>query len=342
MSNATNSTRIAQLEAKVLALQSELAERSNEPTISAPPLFDGRDPSACREFSTRSVYEYYVEFISLVAFTGWNDDWLISQFYSGLKPRIKDRIDFLKRPDTLEELRNLATQIDERFYEREKKLKGEGTQSTIPHRPFLLDDEKPPWITPADRPAVHADPPDGSIMIDIDNLSSPRGPLTAQERDRRRELNLCLYCGQPGHIRINCPVLDAQKHVRQVRDIESFCQAVLKNAAETQEGYDDPNGSAAPDFKPGDLVLYKQIVTKTYGPNDKLDYKVLGPFKILEPVGRAAFRLDFPATMDRHPVIHVSQLERYHQNEPSAQQVTSPPAEKSLKTKARGMRPKKS
>jgi hypothetical protein len=32
-----------------------------------------------------------------------------------------------------------------------------------------------------------------------------RGPLTQAEKDRRRQLNLCLYCGGAGHNADTCP-----------------------------------------------------------------------------------------------------------------------------------------
>ena len=32
-----------------------------------------------------------------------------------------------------------------------------------------------------------------------------RGPLSEEEKQRRRTNRLCLYCGGPGHIAINCP-----------------------------------------------------------------------------------------------------------------------------------------
>ncbi len=34
-----------------------------------------------------------------------------------------------------------------------------------------------------------------------------------------------------------------------------------------------------------------------------------GPFQILEPIGKLAYKLDLPLTMRTHPVISVSQLE---------------------------------
>ena len=37
-----------------------------------------------------------------------------------------------------------------------------------------------------------------------------RGPLSDEEKQRRRANRLCLYCGGLGHIAINCP--DRPKH----------------------------------------------------------------------------------------------------------------------------------
>lgn len=34
-------------------------------------------------------------------------------------------------------------------------------------------------------------------------------PLQPEERERRRQMHLCLYCGQAGHFKVNCPVRPA-------------------------------------------------------------------------------------------------------------------------------------
>jgi hypothetical protein len=47
------------------------------------------------------------------------------------------------------------------------------------------------------------------------------------------------------------------------------------------------------------------------GISSKLSVKYSGPFLISAAVGKNAFKLDLPATVNIHPVFHVSQLKRY-------------------------------
>jgi hypothetical protein len=47
--------------------------------------------------------------------------------------------------------------------------------------------------------------------------SQRRGPLTPEEQKRRRENNLCFYCGSSNHQRKDCPVAPAYNKQRQVQ-----------------------------------------------------------------------------------------------------------------------------
>jgi hypothetical protein len=40
-----------------------------------------------------------------------------------------------------------------------------------------------------------------------------------------------------------------------------------------------------------------------------LDYKLIGPYTILERVGSRAYKLDLPPSIQLHPVFHISLLE---------------------------------
>ena len=46
----------------------------------------------------------------------------------------------------------------------------------------------------------------------------------------------------------------------------------------------------------------------------KLDYKKIGPFKILARIGTSAYKLPFPRSMKIHNTIHISLLEPYQDN----------------------------
>ena len=47
------------------------------------------------------------------------------------------------------------------------------------------------------------------------NTTRRRGPLSEEEKQRCRANRLCLYCGGPGHIAVNCP----HRPKRQVNQI---------------------------------------------------------------------------------------------------------------------------
>lgn len=63
-------------------------------------------------------------------------------------------------------------------------------------------------------------------------------------------------------------------------------------------------------YSVGNWVYLNQKNIKTTRPCRKLDWKFIGPYRILEKYGKNAYRIDLPATFKFHDVFHVSLLEK--------------------------------
>src|SRR5207253_11495709 len=63
----------------------------------------------------------------------------------------------------------------------------------------------------------------------------------------------------------------------------------------------------------------------TMRPLRKLDYKKMGPYKVLAKIGSSAYKLDFPPLIKIYNNIHISLLELYEDNKFLSQQLLPPP-----------------
>ena len=64
---------------------------------------------------------------------------------------------------------------------------------------------------------------------------------------------------------------------------------------------------------------------RTTRPCKKLDYKKIGPFKILAKIGTSSYKLDLPTSMRIHNTFHISLLELYNDNKLPSQGSEPPP-----------------
>ena len=153
--------------------------------------------------SSRSVAEYSIEFRTVAAESGWGDLELKGIFTRGLSEQLKDELATRDEPPSLEELIALAIRVDNRLRERRREKKN---HSLVPR----IDSPSSVAVSGSPlQPSVFPDPaPSAGEPMQIGHTK-----LHPDERRRRVEKRLCIYCGQAGHFLINCPnKLNGQAH----------------------------------------------------------------------------------------------------------------------------------
>ena len=120
----------------------------------------------------------------------------------------------------------------------------------------------------------------------------------------------------------------AEELVERIKTIHQQLRENITSAQAKYKDYHDTHVKEAPPFAVGDLVWLSRKNITTTRPSSKLDYKRLGPYKILEVVGESkmAFKLDLPPQMKIHPVFHASLLDSHHANTIPGRTQPPPPA----------------
>ena len=158
---------------------------------------------------TGSASAYFSEFNQYLGVLGWQDqDPIVDRAIDGLKPLLKDEVARKgERPQTLVDLMAFIIPLDNRLYERDQERRKEESRPSEIRRSTNITTttttqsrERTPNASFASRPV-----PVGPAVISRSQTFVPRGQLTPEERQRRLEERLCLYCGQPGHGAVNCP-----------------------------------------------------------------------------------------------------------------------------------------
>ena len=175
----------------------------------------------------RAASAYATDFRLLACDVPWGESALIEQFRWGLRSDVKDLLmHFQDEPMSLAEAITRAVRCDNRLFERrmEKQFGAqvprENANNWTPYgMPFTGFTPAPrvngwgtstPGYTQAPSYAAVTAPQrqytqDTATPMEVDALRR-RGPLSAEEKMRRRANRLCLYCGGPNHIAINCPI----------------------------------------------------------------------------------------------------------------------------------------
>lgn len=161
---------------------------------------------------TTSVSTFSIEFRKHATVLQWDDEVLIFLFYKGLKPAVRRHL-FGKKFDSFEAYIKEAIRIDHCNQDL-AATDNRPARSTIPapeRSPTRARVPPRDRAPPAPKPAVHS--PASPRARNAPR--TPRGPLSDEEKQRRRDLNLCMYCGKQDHAVDGCPIRPNPSHSRQ-------------------------------------------------------------------------------------------------------------------------------
>jgi hypothetical protein len=142
--------------------------------------------SRLRMRDNHQVCRYIADFRHYQTVLDWNDKALQYQFRKGLPTRILDELARRDdKPTSLDELQQLALRIDLRHWERQReKQDSHSTGQPSTYRAVTTLAFRPPQS----------------------NLNLTKsGRLTPEEYRRRKDNNLCVYCGGSSHTHDKCP-----------------------------------------------------------------------------------------------------------------------------------------
>jgi hypothetical protein len=137
---------------------------------------------------TKSVASYSAEFQHTVAPLNLDDNSKQSLFYKGLSANIKKSLIYFSQAKMFDELLEQCISVDQRQYalrQEEKQSPGNSNNFKKPSQPTNLNS--------------------GSTLKQK-QPGGPCGPLSQDEKNRRRENNLCFRCGSPKHRIGDCPL----------------------------------------------------------------------------------------------------------------------------------------
>lgn len=108
--------------------------------------------------------------------------------------------------------------------------------------------------------------------------------------------------------------------------MEQYLRQEIKLSQQIYFEYANNNRISPSVFEIGSSVWLLQKNIRTTRPSEKLDYKRLGPFKIIKKILTYAYKLDLPRNMKVHPVFDVSMLKPVASDPlPNEKQVAPPP-----------------
>ena len=142
------------------------------------------------------VGQYIKDFEQTSIHLGWNEPALVAKFVDGLHEEVKCELLMRnERIPTLLSAFHKAMTIDTNLQRRYQVYKGY-TNASI-YNPFVRKMQEEKTDTN----------PFSNKTLQAKKDSSRRGPLSNEEKQRRRNKGLCMYCGAEGHMVSTCPIV---------------------------------------------------------------------------------------------------------------------------------------
>ncbi|KAL1278509.1 hypothetical protein QQF64_025182 [Cirrhinus molitorella] len=145
----------------------------------------------------RSTADFAIEFRTIAASSGWNDEALMVCFQGGLSEPLQDELATREPAADLESLIAMAICLDNRLRERRvARRKASQSQVSVSRS-----------VSPVRIPASRASPGSELPHDSPEDMQLGRSRLSPNERERRMRERRCLYCGASGHFRSTCSEL---------------------------------------------------------------------------------------------------------------------------------------
>jgi hypothetical protein len=196
----------------------ELNQRFGDPDIAQS---SQRALRALQMKENHRVNRYLIEFSEHASYTGWNEEAHRAEFRRGLATRIKEQLVAIPRDRiaTLDGLKSVALECDNRFWEREDEKKFE---ALLAPRETSKTKQSPAATKTAPAPPQQSQQTTSSASSqtgpssqsgsssnverkDLSKILTSDGKLIEAEKERRKAKGLCPYCGErpPNHL-ANC------------------------------------------------------------------------------------------------------------------------------------------
>ncbi|KAK3515288.1 hypothetical protein QTP70_013484 [Hemibagrus guttatus] len=187
-----------------------------------------------------SVTEYALQFRTLAAASGWNEQALITTYRQGLDPQVRLHLAAHEDSMGLEKFIQLSIRFATRMQLCFEEHQSQPAASTAPAQPG---------------PVSHPEPADDAMQLELSEVSSADRQW---ERQRRLAQSCCFYCGGSGHFVAKCPLRPARALVHAT-SVESPLEARSVNIPACYSHFWDvfcpKKASKLPPHRPWDCAI---------------------------------------------------------------------------------------